>query len=243
MSNRYKGGVISATAPTTSSSAASGIWTLSQQLQAKATNNWPDPSVPTVIGQAFGGGFYAGQIGVSGVATHYLVIGPLSSAQSQLQWKNATTATTGADSDINGPQNTADMVADGNSTVYPCAHFCNDLVTGGYSDWYMPAKNEFEVCYFNLKPTTQNNNTSSGINPNAVPARASNYTTGNPAQTSATAFITSTGSEAFLTTDYWCSTEATASAARKTDTANGYQAAFSSKTQNYRVRAVRRVAV
>ena len=38
--------------------------------------------VPTVIGQAYGGGYYAGQIGVSSVATHYLVIGPVASAQS-----------------------------------------------------------------------------------------------------------------------------------------------------------------
>ena len=33
MSMRYKGGVISATAPTTSSSAATGVWTLQQQFQ------------------------------------------------------------------------------------------------------------------------------------------------------------------------------------------------------------------
>ena len=72
------------------------------------------PRAPTVIGQAFGGGFYAGQIGVSSVATHYLIVGPVASAQSTLQWKNVSTNTPGADSDIDGPQNTADMVADGN---------------------------------------------------------------------------------------------------------------------------------
>jgi hypothetical protein len=113
---RYKGGVISATAPTTSTSAASGVWTLPQQLQALAAGNWP-PTLPA-IGSAFGGGFFAGQIGVSGVATHNLVVGPVSSAQSGIvQWKNANTATAGADSDIDGPQNTADMVADGSFTA------------------------------------------------------------------------------------------------------------------------------
>ena len=76
------------------------------------------PPVP-VVGSAYEGGFFAGQIGVSGVATHNLVIAPLSSGQTQNQWKNANTTTPGADSVINGPQNTADMVADGNSTVYP----------------------------------------------------------------------------------------------------------------------------
>jgi len=223
----------------------SGVFTLQAQMQAKAASNWPDPNVPSVIGQAFGGGFWAGQIGVGGVATHNLVVGPLSSAQNaSVEWKNATTATVGADSDIDGPQNTADMVADGNSTVYPAAHFCNDLVIGGFSDWYMPAKNELEVCYFNLKPTTQSNNTSSGINPNAVPARASNYTSGNPAQTSVAAFQ-SGGAESFVGApdDYWSSTELSATRARVQNFNTGNQVYGGYKTNSFRVRCVRRVAV
>ena len=168
------------------------------------------------------------------------MIGPVSTAQSTLAWKNANTATAGADSVIDGPQNTADMVADGNSTVYPCAHFCNDLSTGGQTDWYMPAKNELEVCYFNLKPTTTNNSTGSGINANAVPARASNYTTGNPAQTSAVDFQTG-GAEAF-TTNYWASTEISATYAWGKSFGFGYQSGYG-KDYSVRVRAVRRIAV
>jgi hypothetical protein len=52
MSNRYKGGVISATPPTTTggeSGTASGAWTLEQQMQAQAAGLWPvappDPSL------------------------------------------------------------------------------------------------------------------------------------------------------------------------------------------------------
>jgi hypothetical protein len=41
MSMRYKGGVISATSPTTSQTSASGSWTLEQQMQATAAGNWP----------------------------------------------------------------------------------------------------------------------------------------------------------------------------------------------------------
>jgi hypothetical protein len=211
-------------------------------MQAKAASNWPEIP-PTVIGQAYGGGFYAGQIGVSSVATHYLVVGPAASAQnSSKQYKNANTAATGADSVIDGPQNTADLVAGGSSAVYPAAHFCNDLVIGGFSDWYMPAKNELEVCYYNLKPTTTSNNTSSGINANAVPARASNYTAGTPAQTSATDFQ-STGAEDFLVgLDYWTSTESGASTAWYQAFGNGNQG-YSPKSDSIRLRAIRRVAV
>lgn len=207
---------------------------------SSAASNSVTPANP-VIGQAFGGGFFAGQIGVSGVATHNLVIGPVASAQASRAWKNANTDTPGAGSNIDGPQNTLDMVADGNATVYPCAHFCNNLVTGGFDDWYMPAKNELEVCYFNLKPTTQNNQTGSGINPNAVPARASNYTTGTPAQTSAAAFQ-SGGSEAFTASIYWCSTESPPVAGLAQIFDIGAQVNYP-KTYSLSVRAVRRVAV
>lgn len=201
---------------------------------------------PTVIGQVFGGGYYAGQISTTAndVATHYLVVGPVASAQSTLKWKNANTTTSGADSAIDGPQNTADMVADGNSTVYPAAHFCNDLVIGGFSDWYMPAKNEVEICYYNLKPTTQSNNTSSGINANAVPARAGNYTSGTPAQTSAANFQ-NTGAEDFTAGLYWTSTGVSGSAlmAWKQYFSSGNQSNDPYKSQAHDVRAVRRVPV
>lgn len=204
------------------------------------------PPIPA-IGSAYEGGFFAGQIGTSSVASHNLVVGPLSTAQTaNIKWKNANTETAGADSDINGPQNTADMVADGSSTVYPAAHFCNDLVIGGFSDWYMPAKNELEVCYFNLKPTTASNNIAAGINPNAVPARASAYTVGDPTQTSAAAFQ-SGGSEAFNSaglggTAYWSSTEAFAAATKCSYFTSGNQPSYY-KNDFRLVRAVRRVAV
>lgn len=240
MSQKYPGGFITKSPPALTGSAASGMWTLDQAMQLQKQGLWPSP--PLVIGQAYGGGYYAGQIGVSGVATHNIVVGPLSTSESTLAWKNAATATAGADSVINGPQNTADMVADGNSTVYPCAHFCNDLSTGGQTDWYMPAKNEVEVCYFNLKPTTTNNTTSSGINANAVPARASSYTSGTPAQTSATLFLVTTGAEAF-SGNYWTSTEYSAFEAWKQGFSSGYQYYGGYKTSAKKVRAIRRVAV
>ena len=220
----------------------SGIWTLQQQMQAKAQSLWPSP--PLIIGQAYQGGYYAGQISTAGngIADYNLVVGPAASAQSSSkQWKNANTATTGADSVIDGPQNTADIVADGNSTVYPAAHFCNDLVIGGFSDWYMPAKNELEVCYYNLKPTTQVNNTSYGINANAVPARASNYTSGTPAQTSATDFK-DTGAEDFEAGLYWSSAEGSATGAWAQYFSSGF-GGVDDKFASNRVRAIRRVPV
>lgn len=201
-----------------------------------AASNSVTPVV--AIGDAFGGGFFAGQISTAGngVADYNLVIGPVASTQSTLQWKTTNTATSGTSSDIDGPTNSANMTGSN-----PAGSFCNGLTVGGFSDWYMPAKNELQVCYENLKPST-NANGAFGINPNAIPPRTSTYTSGNPAQTAAAAFVTSSGAEAFATQYYLSSTEFSARDCwrqnfNEGEQGNGY------KNSSYRVRAVRRVAV
>ena len=198
------------------------------------------PSGPTVIGESYGGGYYAGQISTAGngTADYYLIVAPVSSGEnSSKQWKTTNTSTSGTSSVIDGPTNSANM----DNATHPAAQFCEGLTIGGYSDWYMPAKNELEVCYYNLKPTTQTNNTSSGINTNAVPSRGSNYTSGTPAQTSATDFK-NTGTEDFAADFYWSSTERSGSFAWDQYFEGGGQY-FTSKGNDFRVRAVRRVAV
>jgi hypothetical protein len=78
----------------------------------------------------------------------------------------------------------------------------------------MPALNELEVCYYNLKPTTTNNVTGSGTNTNAVPSRGSNYTAGTPAQTAATDFkLENTEAFASISNIYWSSTESASATA------------------------------
>ena len=197
---------------------------------------------PPAVGSALGGGFFAGQISTAGngTADYNLVIGPVASAQSTLRWKTANTSTTGTGSVIDGPSNSSAM----NDADHPAAQFCEGLTIGGFSDWYMPAQQELEVCYYNLKPTTTSNVTNYGINPYAVPARASNYTTGTPAQTSATSFQTG-NTEAFSNAYYWASTQAVATKGKTVKfggTQPGDQYDASKTITSYIVRAVRRVA-
>jgi len=196
-----------------------------------------------IIGQVYQGGYYAGQISTAGngVADFNLVIAPRSSGQTTpIQWK--TFGSTGdPTSVIDGPANSTTM----NSALYPAAQFCKAVSAGGYSDWYMPALNELEVCYYNLKPTTASNATASGINANAVPARASSYTSGTPAQTSATIFQTG-NSESFSSAFYWSSTQANGApyAGSMQSFSTGNQTYANKTSSSYRyVRAVRRVAV
>ena len=222
----------------------SGIWTVTQQMQAKGQSLWPE-APPSIIGEAYGGGFYAGSISTAAnsIADYYLIVGPKASAESFLQWKpSGPTNTAGTNSVIDGPANSAAM----NNASHPAAQFCEGLTIGGFSDWYMPAKNELEVCYYNLKPTTLSNSTSSGINANAVPARASNYTTGTPSQTSAADFQ-SGGTEAYQSVVpgvYWSSTQfdTNYSALQYFRSPSGYQN-NRTKTYDQKVRAIRRVAV
>jgi hypothetical protein len=209
---------------------------------ASAASNSITPATPVpVVGSAFGGGYFAGQISTAGngIADYNLVIGPIASAQSYLQGKTVNTATTGTSSVIDGPANSAAM----NDASHPAAQFCEGRTIGGFSDWYMPAKNELEVCYYNLKPTTASNDTSAGINANAVPARASTYTAGDPAQTTATDFR-STGAEDFIVDYYWSSTQspATPGALFRQQFVNG-QTNIQYKNLSQYVRAIRRVAV
>jgi hypothetical protein len=208
------------------------------------------PPPPPAIGSVYGGGFFAGQISTAGngIADYNLVIGPKASAQANRAGK---TSNTGGDptSVINGPANSATM----NSATYPAAQFCEGLTIGGFSDWYLPAKNELDVIYFNLKPTTQSNITSVGINANAVPTRTSNYTAGNPAQTSATDFQgtnaealtgTPTGSSYYLTSTDFNASPANSRAFWQQSMNGGYQGYFAFKTDpNYPCRALRRVAL
>jgi hypothetical protein len=210
------------------------------QGPASSASNSITTALPA-IGQAYAGGFFAGQISTTanGVATHNLVIGPLSSAQNaSKQWKTTNTTTAGTSSNIDGPTNSSNM----NNASHPAAQFCEGLTIGGFSDWYMPAKNELDVCYFNLKPTTTSNNTSSGTNTNAVPSRGSNYTSGTPARTSAAAFQ-SGGSEAFAEANYWSSTETSATLAWNQFFGTGNQGNGLLKGYATSVRAVRRLPV
>ena len=180
------------------------------------------PSGLPAIGDSYGGGLVGAYISYNadGVATHGLIVAPASSGYNggtQLQYKVNQTSDTGAGSQYDGASNTS-AIADSD---HPAANYCAGLTIGGYSDWYLPARYELDIAYYHLKPTTQNNNTSTGTNSYAVPSRSSNYTSGDPAQTSLTAFQTG-NTEAFLTADpntgdfvdqwkHWSSTDDTSS--------------------------------
>jgi hypothetical protein len=197
--------------------------------------------IPAIIGEAFGGGYFAGYISHTddGVATHALIIAPSATgAGGPLQWKTTNTSTAGTSSPFDGAANSANM----NDAAHPGAQFCEGLSIGGYSDWYLPARYELDIAYENFKPTTANNSTSWGINPYSVPERTVNRTAGAPARTSLAAFQ-SGGAEAFVANDYWSSTE-DASSTKAWGQFFGDGNQFNpNKTDSRRIRAFRRIAL
>ena len=87
MSLRYKGAVISATPPTTSSSGAAGSWTLQQQMQAQAGGNWPFGGPFNYIEDVFSTYLYTGN-----GSTQTITNGVDLSGQGGLVWtKNRST--------------------------------------------------------------------------------------------------------------------------------------------------------
>jgi hypothetical protein len=95
--------------------------------------------------------------------------------------------------------------------------YCKSLTTGGYNDWYLPAKDELELCYRSFKPSTTGNYTGGaycgGNNASSVPQYLQSYTASVPAQTTITAFKATTGAESFAESGYWSSCESSATQA------------------------------
>ena len=154
----------------------------------------------------------------------------------------------------------------GTSTVYPAAHWARNLNIGGRTDWYIPARDELELCWRNLKPVIDNNGTGlgrdvlagsngsygdphpayndHGINNNSAPVGAA-YTERVPSQTVVPAFRAG-GAEAFgfgtSTLYYWSSSEAdeTRATFQRWDSTGPGTQYFEYKVNPNRVRAIRR---
>lgn len=242
-----------------------------QQIEVRSRANPNNRFIGTVTG-ATGTTLTVNVTSITGSGTfadwsimsrYRVIVSPKASGENaSIAWKNANTAGPVATQTLNeGWRATEAMRLAGDSTVYPSAHWCRSLNIGGRTDWYLPARDEHELCWRNLKPVTDNNYVTSnrptasylrdgafndtanthGKNNNSAPTGAA-YTTTVPGQVAATAFIEG-GAEAFdFSSSYWSSTEYDASSAwcQYWFAAGPGCQVNSDKTNTYRVRAVRR---
>ena len=204
------------------------------------------------------GGYYGGMIRYDDGRLFVLIVSPKASGQSTKQWATSYQPIGTTGSLYDGWKNTSLN----NNSTYPAFQWARSLVINGFSDWYIPARDELEICYRNLKPTTNPNNVyasratlwggvpagtyngvdnqGNGHNDYSVP-NGSAYTSTNPSQTSITVFQ-SGGYECFDSTWYWSSTWFSSSVAWLQYFYYGNQYDLD-QTTSYHVRCVRRVAI
>ena len=193
---------------------------------------------PTVPGTQFAGGFYAGRFMLDG-SEYALIVAPKASGeQESITWGKYGQNIEGARSCNDGHNNTTAMAAEGSEL----AQWALGLDIDGHTDWYIPSRDELELCYRNLKPTPQENWASfrDGDNPSSLPAGYP-YTEQAPAQTSEPAFQEG-GSEAFKPEWYHASTQCSPDTAWIQDFVVGLQSG-GPKDGARRAVAVRRVKV
>jgi hypothetical protein len=213
--------------------------------------------IPAVIGESFGGGYFAGYIShtADGNPTHALIVAPRATGASgtgytlttNYTWKTAATTTAGTTSAFDGVANTAAMVTAGIAD-HPAAQFCVGLNIGSFTDWYLPSRLELDIAYFNLKPTVELNATTtslgvtSGVNNYSVPNRLSGWSSSNPTMTTIGAFE-SAGAQGFVAGSHISSTETSSTQFTRYSMNNGQQLPNAGKTSPDLVRAFRRIAL
>lgn len=173
-----------------------------------AAKSAPATTLPQ-IGEAYGGGFVTGFTRDPDTGKRYLNITAGAAHELVGSWGKRGALIEGADSFIDGRANTEAMAAAGSELAQKVL----GLNIGGFSDWAIPARDQQELQYRNLKPTTDANYCwgRDGDNPNSLPV-GKLYTEELPGQTAVEAFKVG-GPEAFQPRWYYSSTQRSANSA------------------------------
>ena len=194
--------------------------------------------IPNLPGTPFEGGVYVGRVR-HGDDAFALIVSPKAEGEhDDIEWGKYGEVIEGANSFFDGLANTEAMAEAGSEI----AQWARQLRIAGFDDWYLPSRDELELCYRYLKPTTDENYVwRSGENPSALPFATHPYTATAPTQSAAEVFR-SGGTEAFEDASYWSSTQYSAHGAWTQSFDDGSQSSLG-KGYALRARAVRRFKI
>jgi hypothetical protein len=193
------------------------------------------------VGDSYGGGYFAGRFSIDSVQQGYKLIMAPKAYEQQLQIKTTFTSTGTDTTTINGLSRSNDM----NTAEFPAASYCRGLNIGGFTDWYLPSRDELEILYRNFKPGTNTNGVGThdshawGTNTNSMPPGIA-YTAINPTQTQLSIFKAGE-SQALTSGRYWSSSRSVSQPAYCwNQTEDGSQFWGQWPTDSFYVRPVRR---
>jgi hypothetical protein len=144
------------------------------------------------IGSEFAGGYFAGIINYPDKNNYAIIVSSKKYGEKKLQWRIDKKS-----SYYDGYFNCED------SELISAFKFCRCLLINNYNDWYLPSRNELEICYRNLKPTNHLNRIDCGINIHSIDK--DKYSAKYPKQTNIIIFQEN-NQEYFNCDWYWSST-------------------------------------
>ena len=98
------------------------------------------------IGDPFGGGFYAGKMSIDG-SIYAIICSPNANNVNGRDHKTSNTTDGVAAQSVNDGWTTTEA---NNNAAHPMAQYVRSLSVGGFTDWYIPSRDEMELIYRNL---------------------------------------------------------------------------------------------